>query len=102
MIKLTNEIQNLLFSYPVSSELREAVLFDDKDSNAFEKSNLIFKTDKVKDRSSRSYDEGERDKEMALAMASAAIVNFQHEDEQKASSGRADTLTYSLNQGKQS
>lgn len=85
-IKLTREMQEILFSYPVSSELREAVLLSDKDSH-LDNSNLLFGTDRVKIRSSRSYDEKEQDRQVALALADAAIARFQYEKGKKVFSG---------------
>lgn len=43
-IELARDLQDFINSYPLSSQLREAIFLDEKESDALKKTNVMFRT----------------------------------------------------------
>lgn len=104
-LELTRELQDFLYSYPVSSQLREAIFLDDnKESDSFEKFNKMFRTERETDISSKlNYDDYEQDKQTSFALAYSIISRFEEDEDHKTALDEIDSYSTHLflNYGKQ-
>lgn len=85
-LELSRVLRGFLYSYPVSSQLRETSFLDKKDSNAFEQAIATFRTGGKTGRSYKlDYVDYEQDKQTSLALAFFIITKFEPGEDPKTS-----------------